>query len=408
MRSEKLRNFRKFILLLVLCCLFPTSYFSLLTFSYAESPHDEYKQIQKDIRTQKKKLESVKRVEKSVLEELRKTNAELNEIENQLTAQRGKIKKIQNSISALQVDINRNKESLQMQGNLLKKRLRVLQRIGRESDALLILIGGEDISQTIRTLRYISDISTYDYKLINKYKETVRVLSEKQTELKKLFAELKAEEGKLAKLEESLKEKKKEREALLVSVRKEKKSYEKMIKELQEASNSLLRIIQESEKRESELRKKKGAKPRPGVKEEEPVEDSGFARLKGRLSWPVNGTVAIQYGTQVDPLFNLPVFRSGIHIKTSTGSPVKAVHEGKIVFADDFKGYGQLVIISHGGGYHTLYGSLSKIFLKNGGIIKEHTTIGEVGESSTLGTSGLYFELRYKGKPLDPQQWLKR
>lgn len=389
----------------VFCILY--SVFRVLSSdAFAESPHEEYKQIQKDIKTHKKKLESVKRAEKSVIEELRRTNAELDEIKDQLTVQRGKIKKIQSNISALQVDINNNKESLNLQGNLLKKRLRVLQRISKRNDALLILIGGEDISQTLRTLRYISDISTYDYRLINKYKETVRVLSEKQNNLKKLSSELKTEEEKLTKLEGSLKEKKKERESLLVSVRKEKKTYEKMIKELQEASNRLLRIIQESERRESELRKKKGTKP--GTKEEEPVEDSGFARLKGKLSWPVNGTVAIQYGTQVDPLFNLPVFRSGIHIKTSSGSSVKAVHEGKVVFADDFKGYGQLIIISHGGGYHTLYGNLSKIFLKNGAIIKEHTTIGEVGESSTIGASGLYFELRYKGKPLDPQQWLKK
>lgn len=390
----------------ILLCLLFTVHCSLFTDVFAESPHDEYKQIQKDIKTHKKKLESVKKVERSVIEELRKTNAELDEIENQLTVQRGKIKKIQNNISALQVDINNNKESLNLQGNLLKKRLRVLQRISKGNDALLILIGGEDISQTLRTLRYISDISTYDYRLINKYKEAVMVLSEKQNNLKKLSSDLKTEEKKLTRLEGSLKEKKKEREALLVSVRKEKKTYEKMIKELQEASNRLMRIIQESERRESELRKKRGTKP--GAKEEEPVEDSGFARLKGRLSWPVNGTVAIHYGTQVDPLFNLPVFRSGIHIKTSNGSSVKAVHEGKVVFADDFKGYGQLVIISHGGGYHTLYGNLSKIFLKNGAIIKEHTIIGEVGESSTIGASGLYFELRYKGKPLDPQQWLKK
>ncbi len=404
LKRQKIFNIALYSLLVVLSLF--TIHYPLFTASYAQNPHEEYRQIQKDIRTQKKKLESVKRVEKSVLEELRKTYAELDEIEEQLTVQRGKIKKIQSNISALQMDINHNKESLNLQGNLLKKRLRVLQRISRGNDALLILIGGEDISQTLRTLRYISDISTYDYSLINKYKEAVRVLSEKQNNLKKLFAELKTEELKLAKLEESLKEKKRERETLLVSVRKEKKTYEKMIKELQEASNRLLRIIQESERRESELRKKKGTKP--GIKEEEPVEDSGFARLKGRLPWPVNGTVAIQYGTQVDPLFNLPVFRSGIHIKASNGSSVKAVHEGKVVFADDFKGYGQLIIISHGGGYHTLYGNLSKIFLKNGAIIKEHTTIGEVGESSAIGASGLYFELRYRGKPLDPQQWLKK
>lgn len=390
---------------IVLCFLFPI-YWSLVTVVFAESPHEEYRQIQKDLKTHKKKLESVKRAEKSATEELRNANAELNRIEKLLASQRDKIKKIQISISSLQSDINKNKESIRFQGNLLKKRLRAFQRMSRENDALLILLSGEDFSRTLRIFRYISDLSTYDYKLINRYKEAVNILLEKQNNLKRLSAELETEEKKLTKLEVSLKEKKKERESLLVSVRKEKKSYEKMIKELQEASNRLARIIQESERRESELRKKRGA--RPGVMEEEIVEDSGFAKLKGKLPWPVNGSVAIQYGTQVDPLFNLPVFRSGIHINTSRGSSVKAVHEGKIVFADDFKGYGRLVIVSHGNGYHTLYGNLSMIFFKNGVIIKEQAVIGEVGESATFGTSGLYFELRYKGKPLDPQQWLRK
>lgn len=389
----------------VLCILFSVFCF-LYSDAFAERAQEEYKQIQKDIKTHKKKLESVKKVEKSAIGELRKTNAELDDIENQLVVQRGKIRKIQNNISALQINIDNNKKSLELQSNLLKKRLRALQRISNGNDAFLIIISGEDITQTLRTLRYISDISTYDYKLINKYKETLHVLSEKQEELKKLYAELKTEESKLSKLEESLKEKKKEREALLVSVRKEKRNYENMIKELQEASSRLLKIIQESEKREKERRKKKEAKPKD--KEREPEQDSDFALLKGRLQWPAEGNIAIQYGTQVDQIFNLPVFRSGIHIKTSNNSLVKAVHKGRVVFADYFKGYGKLVIISHGEGYHSLYGNLSKIFLENGVIIKEHTIIGEVGESNAIGASGLYFEIRYKGKPLDPQQWLKK
>lgn len=389
----------KYIALLFLCYIF---FCSLFTNAFADSPKDELRRIQKDIRTQKKKLESVKKVESSVLQELTKINAELNKIEKQLTEQKKKIKETQASISALQADIKSNKESLDAHSALLKKRLRVLQRMSTSNDAMLILITKEDTSQIFRTLRYISDISTYDYNLINKYKEAVRVLSEKQNELTRLYQRIKEEEAKLVKLDRSLKEKKKERETLLVNVRKEKSLYEGMIKELQDASRRLSRIIQESEKKETGLKKKKEAP----IKEDS-IEESDFARLKGKLVWPVNGSIALQYGTQVDPLFNLPVFRSGIHIKTSENSPVHAVYDGKVVFADVFKGYGQLVIISHGSGYHTLYGNLARIFSKNGAIIKKGDSIGIVGESSILGTSALYFEVRYKGKPLDPRQWLK-
>lgn len=373
--------------------------------AHAEKTHDEYKQIQKDIRTHKRKLESVKRVEKNVLDDLRKTTAELSEIDRQLSHQRKKIKELQANISALREEIKSDSAALQAQKGILKKRLRTLLVFNMEKDAFLILLSGDDVSQAMRIVKYLREISEHDYRLIKKYKEELRILAEKETGLRKLMGELKGEEKKTVRLEGELKEKKRERESLLIKVRKEKSIYENMIKELKEASARLLKIIQESERRERDLKKRRSAKR--GAKEEQ-FEDSEFLRLKGKLDWPVSGTVAIQYGTQVDPLFNLPVFRSGIHIKADNGTTVKAVSEGKVVYADEFKGYGNLVIVSHGSGYHTLYGNLERIFSKNGAIIRDGQAIGEVGESATLGTSGLYFEIRYKGKPLDPQQWLTR
>ncbi|MBF0505887.1 MAG: peptidoglycan DD-metalloendopeptidase family protein [Nitrospirae bacterium] len=377
--------------------------------AYAERAQEEYKRIQKDIRTHKQKLESVKKQEQSVAEELRKMTSELAEIDQQLSAKKNKIKQLNSNILALQGEIAGNSAILQEHKIRLKKRLRMLAVLNVNKDALLILLSGEDFTQTLRIERYLKDVSDYDYGLIKKYKTELQILAKKNAELKTLYAALKEEETSLRKLEIALKEKKKERETLLAQVRKEKGIYENMIKELRETSNRLLAIIQEADKREREARKKRNIKTKPGKKEEEEApDDSVFRKLKGKLPWPVAGNVALQYGTQVDPIFNLPVFRSGIHVKAESGAQVKAVYDGKVVFADQFKGYGQLIIISHGSGYHTLYGNLSKIFSKNGAIIKEYQTIGEVGESSMLGTGGLYFEIRFKGKPIDPQQWLKK
>lgn len=377
----------------------------------AERPQEEYRRVQKDIRTHKQKLESVKKQEQSVMEELRKMTSELGEIESQLSEKRNRIKQLNSNILTLQQAISADSSVLTAHKSRLKKRLRTLAMFNVNRDALLILLSGEDFSQTMRIEKYLGVISDYDYSLIKKYKTELQALARKDAELKALNAALKTEEKGLAKLENALKEKKQERETLLAQVRKEKGMYENMIRELKDTSNRLLSIIRETERREQEARRKRIGKAKPGQKEakEEEVEaDSPFRRLKGRLPWPVVGSVALQYGTQVDPIFNLPVFRSGIHVQAEMGTPVKSVFDGKVVFADHFKGYGLLVIVSHGGGYHTLYGNLSKIFSKNGAIIKEYQTLGEVGESSTLGTSGLYFEIRYKGKPIDPQQWLKK
>lgn len=372
----------------------------------ADDSRSEYNRIQRELRQQRKKLESATKMERSVLSDLRKTTAELNEIEDKLAAQRKKIRKLQADMAAIGEEITLNRDHMQQQWTFLKKRLRTLQRVGKSNDAVSALISGTDIAGMMRVSRYIKDISSYDHALIVNYSNAVKALGVKQNKLKQLSSGLRAEEKKMAAMEDSLKEKKRERESLLVSVRKEKSSYQQMVRELQEASHKMLRIIQESERLEREERKRRGGKK--GRDEEGPEEASAFSRMKGRLHMPVDGSVALQYGSHIDPIFNLPVFRSGIHIKASLGATIRAVFEGRVVFADEFKGYDKLVIVSHGGNYHTLYGNLSRIFLQKGAIINQNDPVGSVGESGTLGYPGLYFEIRYKGKPLDPQQWLGR
>jgi septal ring factor EnvC (AmiA/AmiB activator) len=376
--------------------------------AFAERPQEEYKRIQKDIRTRSEQLESVKKEEQSVLEDLRKTTFGLNEIETRLDSQRAKIRRLNSNIMALQGEIASDSSVLQSQQERLKRRLRSLMMFTSNRDTLLALLSGEDVAQTLRIERYLRDISEFDYNLIKRYKGELQALAEKQTALRNLIADQTVQEKKLSKLEASLKDKQEQREVLLAKIRKEKGAYENMIRELKDASNRLLAIIRETEKKEQEAKRKRIGRAGPGQKQEEIPEDSLFRKMKGTLSWPVIGKVLLQYGTQLDPVFNLPVFRSGIYVKADSGTPVKAVHEGKVVFADNFRGYGELVIVSHGSGYHTLYGNLSKIFSKIGAIIKDQQVIGEVGESDTLGTSSLYFEIRYKGKPLDPLQWLRK
>lgn len=374
----------------------------------ARNLQEEYKQIQEQMKSQKKKLEQAKKAEKNVIDELRKLNSELAEIDKKLDEQRLKIKNLQDNINNLRSDINNYNQKLSYQIKLLKKRIKALQKMMFENDPLLVVLSGDDPTQVLKSIRYLKDISNYDRSLIQKYQSTIIVLNQKVKKLQLFEAELQKEQEGLRKLEASYKDKKNQQEKLLVSVRKEKSYYENMIKELRESSNKIMRIIEESNRKERELKKKRGIEPKPGIKDEDLPEHSAFTKLKGKLPWPVIGSIAIPYGSQTDPLFNLPVFRSGIHIKTSPHSQVKAVYEGKVVFADSFKGFGQLVILSHGGGYHSLYGNLSRIFLQNGAIIQERQIIGEAGESQLIGTYGLYFEIRYKGKALNPEHWLKK
>jgi septal ring factor EnvC (AmiA/AmiB activator) len=161
-----------------------------------------------------------------------------------------------------------------------------------------------------------------------------------------------------------------------------------MLKELESTSTRLKDFLEKNENEMSEAGKE-------------------FKNLKGKLSWPLNGKVAIPYGSHQDPQFKTPVYRNGIYISSDHDPAVKAVYDGKVVFADMFKGLGQVVILSHGMGYHTVYANLSGMFARVGDIVKSRSTIGNAGTSTLLNAAGMYFEIRYKGKPINPLQWLK-
>jgi septal ring factor EnvC (AmiA/AmiB activator) len=374
--------------------------------TFAASPRDEYKKVQRDLRKQKKKLVEATRAERTVTHDLRVVESHIGDITEQISAAKKKIDSTKGSIAELERQIAEGSGRLDAQRQRLRKRLRTLQKINDSKEIMLMLISHEDPSVIMRVSRSLADISRRYRDSIKSYHSELARLHDQKKRLNALFGNLKTEEQGLSRLEQSFQAKKREKETLLAGVRKEKETYQKMIRDLKEDSGRLQRMIRDSERRD---RSYKGKKGKGGREKYEPLPaDSEFTKMKGRLSWPVHGRVAVRYGSQVDPAFKLPVFRSGIHVKSSAGSSVKAVWKGKVVYAAEFKGYGKLVVISHGAGYHSLYGNLSKIFLKNDAIIKENETVGVVGESSVIGGSGLYFEIRYKGKPLDPGQWLSR
>jgi septal ring factor EnvC (AmiA/AmiB activator) len=246
----------------------------------------------------------------------------------------------------------------------------------------------------MRRSKNLQFIALYEHKVLESYKNALEDLTEKEKQLVALKKEVIRNTEKVRAEEASLEEKKQRKEMLLASVKKEKSSSAKMLRELENASKKILEIIRESERAEKD--------------KDTTFTGKNFAGLKGKLPWPVEGKVAIPYGSQKDPQFNTPIFRSGAYIQANEGTYAKAVHSGKVVFSEWFKGYGQLVIMNHGNGYHTLYGSLSEIFARVGDIIKEKQPVGRIGNSGLISTPGLYFEVRYKGKPLDPLQWLQR
>lgn len=130
-----------------------------------------------------------------------------------------------------------------------------------------------------------------------------------------------------------------------------------------------------------------------------------FSLARGRLPLPVRGRVTVRFGTR-RPLGDLKW--KGIFLATATGKEVKAVFDGRVVYANWLQGYGLLMILEHGDGYMTLYGNNESLTQQVGDQIEAGSVIALTGNTGNIAQSGLYFEVRHQGKPKNPLRWCRR
>ena len=132
-----------------------------------------------------------------------------------------------------------------------------------------------------------------------------------------------------------------------------------------------------------------------------------LAAFQGALPWPVRGSILTRFGRQPSSRFGTAVVRNGIEIGVPEGQIVTAVHEGTVAFADQFTGYGTLVIVDHGDSEFSLYGHLASVRVAKGDRVAVRSPVGNSGRDPS-GRAAAYFELRVDGRPVDPLQWLQR
>ncbi|MBF0337872.1 MAG: peptidoglycan DD-metalloendopeptidase family protein [Nitrospirae bacterium] len=354
----------------------------------ADNTEGKYEDVQKKIRSHREKLETTRKKEGTVVEELERSTTELNKLSSEVKQETAKIRQLNAKIAVVKQETSRVEASLTNIKSTLRRRLKILQRYGYDIDKILILLNTEGFYEMLRLNSYLTKLSVREYKQMLMYKSAAIQYTKKEKELQTMLEQQKKDADRLQESERQLLGKRKEREELLYSIKKEQILYESMLKEL-EATSARLKEIMERQRAQ------------------DIVPDSDFKNLKGQLPWPAVGKLAIPYGAHQDPQFKTPVFRYGIYISTDDESDVKAIYDGKVVFADWFKGLGQVVILNHGMGYHTVYANLSRLSSKVGDTVRRLSVIGNAGESGVLNSSGIYFEVRYKGKPINPLQWLR-
>ena len=133
------------------------------------------------------------------------------------------------------------------------------------------------------------------------------------------------------------------------------------------------------------------------------LDATDFAARKGSLPWPLEGVPVSRFG---QPRADGRLQWHGLLLRAEPGTPVRAVHRGRVVFADWLRGFGLLTIVDHGDGYMTLYGHAEVLAKRPGDMVESGEVIARAGQSGGARTSGLYFEIRRHGDATDPLQWV--
>jgi septal ring factor EnvC (AmiA/AmiB activator) len=187
----------------------------------------------------------------------------------------------------------------------------------------------------------------------------------------------------------------------LADIEREKKRKEKELKSLRAKIARMESLVSRVERQVKE-RERRARKTEAGSAAREPAEaPQRFASLSGGLSAPLAGKVVTRFGRQHDTTFDVTIENRGVEIASSSGASVKSVGQGKVAFAGAVSGFGNVLIVQHGGGLFSVYGRLETFLVKQGEAVRKGTMVGRLPESPS-GQSVLYLELRAGGTAIDP------
>jgi septal ring factor EnvC (AmiA/AmiB activator) len=363
----------------------------------SQEKHQELQRIKKEMQEKKQKLQRADKRERSILSELEKIDREIQAGSAQLADQRRKLREAEAALAEIEQSNTATTKELARLKQLYAARLRALYKMSRTGGYALAVLSSDSFTSAYRRVRYLGIIAERDKRMIGEYGAALERLASREREVRDRAGEILARREAVEKKRVSLESQRRKKGEILGSVKQEKTVYEATLKDLEESSSNLWAMIRLAERDKKAARKKA------------PVHDTVPASAdRNRFPWPVKGPVLTRFGSQRHPQFGTAIFRRGIDIEARTGDEVRAVHDGQVVFADWYKGYGRLVIIDHGEGLYTLYGHLSQLGVGGGDRVTRGQVVGLAGDTGSLKGSKLYFEVRRNGEAEDPLLWLAK
>ncbi|MDE2427316.1 MAG: peptidoglycan DD-metalloendopeptidase family protein [Burkholderiales bacterium] len=404
----------------------------------AESDRAELQQKLKALKDDINKTESAKDQANDALAQseraISEANRSLRDLQNEQTATQKKLQELVDEQQRLNANVDRQKKQL---SDFLRR-----QYVRGDSDRIKLLLSGDNPNRINRDLQYMSYVSQTQAKMIGELRESLKAVEKNTQDAQEAKADLDDIAAEQLEHKTALEKEKKRRTTLLTQLadklHHQKKQADSLQKDEQRLTNLVSRLNQlieeqiKAEKARAELEEKQRQERLVAQKEKARLANQGkktgkpssadsidadeapkqaraeapvfgdFGRLKGQMHMPVKGEIIARFGTRRG---DGPTWK-GLFIKASEGTEVKAIASGKVIFADWYKGYGNMIIVGHGDQYMSIYGNNQAVLKHVGDVVKAGEVIANAGNSGGNEESGLYFEIRHQGRAFDPLSWI--
>lgn len=415
---------------LLACCLAP---------AVADQRSDAQRQLeaaQKDVAELQKLLGSLKQEQSGIQQQLQGTEREMGELQKQIDALERQLKDGEGEIRRLDTEKKKLQSQRAEQQQLIALQIRAAHQSGSQ-EYLKLLLNQQQPEQFSRNLTYHDYLSRARRAQLAAYNQTLEQLHGIEAELASRHALLAGQQLELQDRRAALDTLRGEHRQVLARINRELGDGDKQLKARQQEQAELARVLRTIEetlarqtreaeqKRLAEQRAREQAEQRrlaaaaeatpgraspatpasgPQVSSQAPAFGGPFAQARGKLPWPVDGRLLARFGT---PRGDARLKWDGVLIGAPAGTRVRAIHAGRVVFADWLRGAGMLLIVDHGGGYLSLYGHNQTLLKSAGELVKAGEAIATVGSTGGQDTPALYFAIRQQGQPSDPLRWCR-
>lgn len=372
--------------------------------AYADDLDDQVQDLQGQIDSSRLEQENWQQVIEDVSAKLKQIQADLDAANARLQSIQTKQAEINAQIAQTQNEIVKMEAYLKTRQDVLNRRVRAIYMHG-QLNYLEVILGANSFSDFANRVELLKRVIRSDYNLILEIQRQKAAIEAKKAQLEEDKRQLDALAAEAEKTRQEIAKKKAEQQKVLDAAKSNKAAAAQMEQDLNAQLASVRNLIQQ---RLAAAEAARQAAQQQAASDDEGGggSDDNYVQGTGAMGWPCSGPITSPFGYRTHPIFGTTIFHAGIDIGVDYGTPIHAADSGVVVYSGWISGYGNAVIIDHGGGISTLYGHNQSLAVSEGQSVSKGSVIAYAGSTGNSTGPHCHFEVDVNGSPVNPMGYL--